>query len=193
MRIKSKADFEKLTEKSKTLAGGSCMAGWAARQIKQALDDLEVRKTSATRKPSGKPVIGESPGEQSIRLVLTQAFGLWEKGGEVVPELIPFKERRFRCDFALPRWRIYVEVDGWGGHGQFLEDHHRDRERGLFFSAHDWLPFRVSHDQSINSPGSLVDSITSAMERRLPAPRESIDIEPVTHKHGLWYRLNYVE
>jgi hypothetical protein len=121
------------------------------------------------------------------------AFGEWHRGGEVVQELIPFRTRRFRCDFALPRARLYVEVDGWSGHGQFLEDHHSDRERGLFFSAHDWLPFRVSHDQAINNPGMLVDSIAAAMKCRALVSRESIELETVQHKHGVWYRLNYVD
>jgi len=38
------------------------------------------------------------------------AFGDWFAGGEVVAELIPFPDRQYRVDFALPRWRVYVEV-----------------------------------------------------------------------------------
>jgi hypothetical protein len=199
MRISSSADLKKFQKSGVDTLSGSGMSDWASRQIEAALA-AEENKAAAEKTPASgggearksKTIIqGESPGEISVRLALTAAFGDWHRGGEVVQELIPFQTRRFRCDFALPRWRFYCEVDGWSHHGKSLDDHHSDRERGLFFSSHDWLPFRVSHDQAINSPGILVDAIAAAMKFRQPVTRESIQLEQVQHKHGAWYRLQY--
>ena len=170
------------------------MSSWASEQIEAALrtgNSKSAKKGVNAQKP-GTPrhLKGESPGEASVRMALYAAFGDWQRGGEVVPELMPFKTRRFRADFALPRYKLAIEVDGWSHHGEHKDDHHRDRERGLFFSSHDWLPFRVSHGQAINSPGMLVDAIASAMTYRQPLAREVIEIVPVEHKNGVWYRLN---
>ncbi|WP_256713635.1 hypothetical protein [Marinobacter sp. C18] len=175
------------------------MSDWAAKQIEQALASDQGKRGSGQRSgvpakkasPAKRLVSGESPGEGSVRLALMAAFGDWFKGGEVVPELRPFSTRKFRADFALPRYRFAVEVDGWSHHGEFLGDHEADRARGLVFSSHDWLPFRVSHGQAINNPGMLIDAIASAMKYRLPIARESIDLEPIEHKHGVWYQLVY--
>jgi len=152
-------------------------------------------KASKQRSGRRKPAIvtGESKGEACVRLALQDAFGLWEDGGEVVPELIPFPDRQFRVDFCLPRWRYYVEIDGWQFHGFTKEAHHDDRLRGLYFSARGWLPFRVSHGQAVNSPGTLVDALEEAMALSDPLPRSAIDIEAVPHKHGVWHRLIFNE
>lgn len=167
------------------------MSNWASEQINRALQDAEKASVQSKPKPKGssKRVHGESPGERSVRLVLMDAFGLWEQGGEVVPELKPFKERQFRCDFALPRWRCAVEVDGWSHHSKFLDDHHSDRKRGLYFAARDWLLFRLSHGMSVNEPGEVVDALRQVMELRTPVDRDTIRIEPIKHKQGVWYRM----
>ena len=197
MRVSSPKDVQKLRKSGADQKGGAGLSNWAANQIEAALATegkksaagTDKKTAKATGKGKTKVLSGESPGEASVRLALMAAFGDWQRGGEVVAELMPFRTRRFRCDFALPRWRYYIEVDGWSHHGEFLEDHHSDRERGLFFSSHDWLPFRVSHDQAINNPGMLVDAIAAAMQFRNPISRESLELETIPHKHGVWYRL----
>jgi hypothetical protein len=35
----------------------------------------------------------------------------------------------------------------------------------------------------------LVDAIAAAMQFRNPIPRESLELETIPHKHGVWYRL----
>jgi very-short-patch-repair endonuclease len=92
-------------------------------------------------------------------------------------------------DFALVRFRAYIEIDGFSHHAKFLEDHKSDRLRGLYFSARDWVPFRIAHGQAIKNPGILIDALEAFMKIRQPIPRSEILIEPITHKHGVWYQL----
>lgn len=166
-----------------------------AKQLENAL--AQARKEKSSRAQSGRGradsriVRGESKGEAVVRLALQSAFGLWESGGEVVSELMPFtvEGSRYRADFALPRYRFYLEIDGWSSHGFTKEAHHSDRLRGLYFSARGWLPFRVSHGQAVNSPHILVEAVQAAMALRDPLPRAEITVEPVPHKHGVWHRL----
>jgi len=190
MRIKSQADLDRLTKTAKELTGGSGLSNWAARQISDALEKVSQPDPVGKPKPKGvsKKVTGESEGERAVRLVIGDAFGFWDKGGECVPELMPFKDRRYRCDFALPRCG-FTSSDGWSHHAKFLADHHNDRIRGLLFSAHDWLPFRVSHAMAINDPGALIDSINQVMKKRTPLPRSAIQLERKDYKHGPCYRL----
>ena len=199
MRISNPADLERLKKNSSEQASGGGISDWAAKQIEQALATNQGKTDKAQRarepgkkaSPAKRLVSGESPGEGSVRLALMAAFGDWFQGGEVVPELRPFSTRKFRADFALPCYRYAIEVDGWSEHGKFLGDHEADRVRGLVFSSHDWLTFRVSHGQAVKNPGMLVDAIASAMKYRSPISRESIDLEPIEHKHGFWYQLVY--
>jgi len=196
MRISNSADLRRFKKSNADLQGGSGMSFWATQQIETAIQAGQVKaakklggrgKSKAPAK--AKVVSGESPGEASVRMALFAAFGDWFKGGEVVPELRPFQARKFRADFAVVRFRLSIEIDGWCFHGRMLEDHESDRERGLFFSSHDWLAFRVSHGQAINNPGMLIDAIDAAMKLRQPVPREDIVLSPIEHKHGVWYQL----
>lgn len=189
MRITNSRDLDRLLER--TGQTGQTPLSPAQKQLKQALADLSSGQRIAAPCPikkASKAVAVESEGEAYVRIALVGAFGDWYRGGEVVSELIPFTDRNFRCDFALPRYRIYVEVDGWQHHGKSLDDHHSDRERGLYFSARDWLPFRVSHSQAKAITGELVDAITTAMALRDPLERDLITIEPAS-RSGRWNRL----
>lgn len=163
------------------------MSEWAIKQIEAQFSASSTAKKKTSK--SRKLVVGESPGEASLRLALRAAFGEWHSGGEVVQELIPFQERGFRADFALPRYRIYVEVLGWSVHGQYKADHLTDCERALFFSSRDWLPFYASHATATQRPGSVIDAISAAISVRKACPRSDIQLRKQTHKQGVWYHL----
>ena len=189
MRITSSRDLDRLLER--TGQTGHTPLSPAQAQLKQALKDLASEQRAAAPCPikqATKTVAVESEGEAYVRIALVGAFGDWRRGGEVVSELMPFSDRNFRCDFALPRYRIYVEVDGWRHHGMALDDHHSDRERGLYFSARDWLPFRVSHSQAKTITGELVDAISAAVALRCPLERDLITIESAS-RSGRWKRM----
>ncbi|WP_417546451.1 DUF559 domain-containing protein [Marinobacter sp.] len=160
-----------------------------AAQIKAAQQQAVKATPASKRRTGAASSSGVSKGEASIRLALIHAFGDWFSGGEVVSEFKPFATRSFRADFALPRYRIYVEVDGWAHHGQYLESHHSDRERGLFFSQFDWLPFRVSHQQATQNPTMLVEAIQQVLKRRHGRSRECIVIERVMGPVECYTRL----
>lgn len=187
-RIRSEQDL-----KDQSASGGMSEAVY--RQLQGALKACNPtsKDSPATTKPGtprSKKVKGESKGEAAVRLALIAAFGCWSKGGEVVIECRPFDTRQFRADFALPRYRISAEVEGWSHHGRSLSDHHRDRERAMFFASHDWLVFPVSHAQALKEAPLLVDAIARAMSLRSPTRRECVRIDPIPHKHGVWHRMH---
>lgn len=156
-------------------------------QLEKALAELEnptVKRPPSPIEKAKKQVSVESEGEAWVRIALVSAFGDWFQGGELVSELLPFKQRKFRADFSLPRYGIYVEVDGWAHHGKSLNDHHDDRLRGLYFSSFCWLPFRVSHAQAKNNSAELVDAIKRAMSLRDPLPRDALTIIRKSYPSG---------
>lgn len=189
MRINSLDELDKHKKSTKGRGDDSGMANWASEQIRKALEETQGSKPRAKPKGSSRTVVGESKGEFSIRLALSSEFGWWDDGGELVQELMPFTGRRFRCDFALPRWRLSIECDGFTHHSKFLSDHHRDRVRGLYFSARDWLVFRVSHGMAINDPASLIDALRDATKIRVPVSRSAIQLKRRDYKTGTCFRL----
>ena len=192
MRIQDERQLKEISKRHQAQSGaGGGMSDWAVQQIQAQLKASEEPAFGAKGEKSKphKPVAGESPGEASLRLALRAAFGDWHQGGEVVQELIPFQDRGFRSDFALPRYRIYVEVLGWSVHGQHKADHLMDCERGLFFSSRNWLPFYASHGTATQRPGNVVDALTAAISVRTACPRSQIQLLKKPHKHGVWYQL----
>lgn len=188
MRIASLDDLKKLQNGKEGKGPGEGMAPAVRAQLENAFSVLEkerIDKASRSIK-AAKSSSNESAGEAWLRIALTAEFGDWFEGGEVVCELQPFKNRKFRADIALPRWFIYGECDGWNYHGRHLSDHHDDRLRAMYFSRFNWLPFRVSHSQAKNNLPELIDSIKSAMTYRQPLPRSELTI--VKHKHASGYR-----
>lgn len=147
-----------------------------AKQIQQAR--LEVARASPmAAKKLPKPA--ESQGEASVRVALMHAFGDWFRGGEVVCEFRPFSQREFRADFALPRYRAVIEVDGWQHHGRSLDAHHSDRVRRLYFAQYGWMVFPLSHKQAVSQTTLLIDALTCFIDRTEPRSRESINIERI--------------
>ena len=194
MRITSQATLDALTRDQK-------MSASAAHQIKKALEEAEnkakQKSSSASAEKNNRRTAsavttdkGESKGEAAVRMALLSAFGDWHKGqGEVVQELMPFQTRRFRADFALPRYKVTVEVQGWSHHGRSLSDHHGDRERDMFFAKHNWLAFNISHGQALKQTNELIDAVAHVMTLREAIDRSAVELESVPHKHGIWWRL----
>lgn len=190
MRIASLSELGKYRVNQEG-SGGNAMSASVARQIEKALKDRDDSSLMDQVKTGKKPaqVVGESQGEASVRLALLAAFGDWHKGGEVVQECMPFTTRRYRADFALPRIRAYVEVDGWNFHGRTKSAHHKDRERSRFFARHNWIGFQVSHGQALHDTSDLIEAIADLMTHRTPVPRDWIHLEKKEHKHGVWWQL----
>lgn len=200
MRIARLSDIERYDSKVGASKDEKPMADWARRQIESAFEKGKPKNQNPLaggagreRKAKVQVTKGESAGETSVGLALRAAFGDWFRNeGEVVQELMPFSTRRYRADYALPRYRICVEVMGWHAHGQHLKEHHKDRQRSSFFARHDWLMFEVSHGQALGDLSGLIDDIAHAMTLRAPTERSLLDIQSVPHKHGFWYRLGQI-
>lgn len=155
--------------------------------LRAAFSQSSASRHSRKAPPAKKP---RSPGEEAVAQVLFARFGCWEDGGEVVRELVPDPRRRYRLDFALPRWRMAVEIEGWRNHGYDLAAHHRDCQRTLFLSARDWLPFRLSHAQALGEGADVLEALEQAMALRAPTPREQLHLEKRESNKSTWWVLH---
>lgn len=185
-------------ERAKT---DSSMSSSVLSQIETALKAARGRKTKSSKSKKLAPaqaqlqqVVSElgSAGEEALGTVLMQEFGQWSAGGEVVRELMPFTENRYRADYCLPRFLISIEIQGWTHHGKSVGDHHGDRMRELYFAARNWLVINVSHGQALKEHAVILETLKMAMSRRQPIPREQIQIhEHITLKNK-WYKMSFV-
>ena len=193
MRIRNKAHLRRLHKDQR-------LSGTALKQIERSLASSHESDTTTERTPERqrqtKPVhptsTPNSPGELSVARALEAAFGRWEKGGELVQELVVAPPRRYRVDFALPRWRLYVEVLGWRNHGFELNDHHRDCQRLLFLSARDWLPFHVTHAQALHETHQLIEALEAARQWRNAIPRQAITLRRRQTAKSQWWVLEQI-
>lgn len=73
-----------------------------------------------------------------------------------------------RVDFAWPDVGVLVEVDGRRGHQQ-LVDFERDRRRDADAIRAGWFPLRFTWQQVVSDPDSVVDAVSSALQRSVGA------------------------
>jgi hypothetical protein len=115
-----------------------------------------LRDVLAGRLPTDAP-----PGSVLER----QALRILKRAGLPAPMTqyaVPFPDRTYHLDFAWPKARLALEVDGWGGHrlrGRF----DRDRVRINRLQATGWL---VLHYTSRMEAEELVTAVRRALARR---------------------------
>lgn len=95
---------------------------------------------------------------------MVRRWGRYYTGGEAVWELIPFADRGYRLDAALPRWRIGCELDGWEFHAKYKDSFKTTREKQTLFCRRGWLFFQFSAEQVKESLDDVIDSIAEAIE-----------------------------
>lgn len=187
LRIASDAELKRLKDE-KTLGAS------AATRIEAELKAIDARPGRATqRRKKGKPRRPQSEAElhgleactlppvmpaDILYQALVRRWGRFATGGEVVWELEPFTDSRYRLDTALPRFRCGVEMDGWQYHGKTLEGFQKSRAKQMFFCRRGWLFFQVSNDQVRNELDDVIEAVAEGLSyqvrrevslKRLPA------------------------
>lgn len=102
------------------------------------------------------------PSESELEeLFLTTVIGAY--GLPVpVPQSSPLPGRALRVDFAWPRARILVEIDGRTWHAiqrTWGEDHQRD----LTLRLAGWRPLRSTHGQIVRTPSLVATDLRNAL------------------------------
>ncbi|MGX1201072.1 hypothetical protein [Marinobacter sp. MBR-105] len=193
MHIKNQAQLKQLQKQQS-------ISPRVSAQLEHALESAQ--KQARTKKHKGAPAARQlasvvrqlgSEGEEALNVALLREFGCWKQGGELVRELMPFSENRYRADLCFPRYLISVEIQGWTHHGKSLDDHHDDRIREMYFAARNWLVINVSHGQALNQQAMIIDTIRQAMTRRVPLHRDMLIITEHPTPQNLWHRLTFNE
>lgn len=81
-----------------------------------------------------------------------------------VPQASPLPHRERRVDFAWPRERLVVEVDGREWHAiqaTWGDDHERD----LALRRQGWRCLRYTHRQLTRTPALVADDLRNALDR----------------------------
>lgn len=191
MRLKSEAEL-------KTMLNDGSISESAAKQLRVQFASIgTIKAVSQTaqrpRKPKPRLTATQSEGEAVLALALRSQFRHWHDGGEFVEELVVYPgETKIRVDFALPRWQVYIEVEGWTHHGRSIEDHHADRDRLNFLSSRNWHRFAVTHAQATKSAMKLVEQVDRCLRLRTALARDAICVscrELPSGQH--WHELSY--
>jgi len=104
-----------------------------------------------------------SEGERVMRRLLTHAglrgwksnYALRSREGRILAEL----------DFALPRLRLCIEIDGRAAHSG-REQFELDRRRQNLIQLHGWMVLRFTWWQLINEPETVVAHVRAAIALR---------------------------
>jgi hypothetical protein len=123
-----------------------------------------------------KKIEEENSSEEILFKLLKSHFGdYFEDDGEVVKELIPLSNRKFRADTALVYSKIIVEADGvchaiTKSNDLNLRRFKNDRERDLILTANGWLVIRAMRDHIIKKPYLIIDAVKKLMSERDKVP-----------------------
>lgn len=145
----------------------------------------QARKTKAKTAGtvSGLPICPLPPVKpvEILYQRICAEYGRFEEGGEAVWEMeVPFTERGWRIDIALPAFCCAIESDGYRYHGRDLNGFKRDREKQMDLLKCGWIPIRASGEQVRKNLDGLMADIASALQycrynRDLELERVSFD------------------
>ena len=111
-----------------------------------------------------------------LHIELLREFGSWWSGGELADEMIiPGHEIRFRYDFCFPRYRLAIEVDGFGYHRD-LESFKKDREKQKHALKKGWVVHRLTNSDLRHAFDDIIPDIKVMLSHR---ERREAELVPV--------------
>lgn len=119
-----------------------------------------AQKISKGNTNSNDPIV-------KLRQHLVAAFGDHKTGGLIEEELsdvIP--GRKWRLDFAIAKYKIGIEMDGWQYHGKYLKDFKRDRQKDFAYKIAGWLVIRVSKEMVDHEIDKIITGIKDMIDSR---------------------------
>lgn len=102
----------------------------------------------------------------ALHIALLREFGSWWDGGELADEMIiPGHQVRFRYDFCFPRYRLAIEIDGFGYHRD-LNSFKKDREKQKHALKHGWVVHRLTNSDLRNAFNTVIPDIKTILSHR---------------------------
>lgn len=99
-------------------------------------------------------------------------YGDYFKKGELVRELQGLKERDFRIDVAIPRYKVGIEIDGITGHAMLpdgslnKEGFRRDRTKTMLYVADGWIIIPCMKKHVTHEPDLILNAVEAAVKSR---------------------------
>lgn len=101
-----------------------------------------------------------------LHIALLKEFKSWWCGGELADEMIiPGHKVKFRYDFCFPRYRLAIEIDGFGYHRD-LESFKKDREKQKHALKHGWVVHRLTNSDLRNAFNTIIPDIKTILSHR---------------------------
>jgi hypothetical protein len=108
-------------------------------------------------------------GAQSVAEVAFAEFcAVWGLPEPVAQHAVPTRLGPLHLDFAVPRERVGVEVDGFDGHA-YDRQRRRDHERDMALAAVGWLVVRIEPRRLVAAPELVHDDLVRLLTRRRAA------------------------
>lgn len=128
---------------------------------------LAVESSLATQRKIDR----SQESEELLFQLLKPIYGDYYNDGEVLKELTPLSNRRFRLDVALPRFFIGIECDGIKGHamhqgGLNLDGFLRDRTKDMLLTANGWHVIRCMKKHITQEPQIILDALNYLVSAR---------------------------
>jgi len=102
----------------------------------------------------------------SLHIALLREFGSWWDGGELADEMIiPGHQVRFRYDFCFPRYRLAIEIDGFGYHRD-LDSFKKDREKQKHAMKKGWVVHRLTNSDLRHAFDDIIPDIKVMLSYR---------------------------
>ena len=112
----------------------------------------------------------------SLHIALLREFGSWWDGGELADEMIiPGHQIRFRYDFCFPRYRLAIEIDGFGYHRD-LDSFKKDREKQKHALKKGWVVHRLTNSDLRHAFDDIIPDIKIMLSHR---ERHEAELIPV--------------
>lgn len=102
----------------------------------------------------------------SLHIALLREFGSWWDNGELADEMIiPGHAIRFRYDFCFPRYRLAIEIDGFGYHRD-LDSFKKDREKQKHALKNGWVVHRLTNSDLRQGFADIIPDIKTMLSYR---------------------------
>lgn len=102
----------------------------------------------------------------SLHIALLREFGSWWDNGELADEMIiPGHAVRFRYDFCFPRYRLAIEIDGFGYHRD-LDSFKKDREKQKHALINGWVVHRLTNSDLRHAFDDIIPDIKAMISHR---------------------------
>ncbi|MBE8232148.1 MAG: DUF559 domain-containing protein [Endozoicomonadaceae bacterium] len=150
-------------------------------QIRQIEKETPRKTLKSIQKLTHKIQVPEP--QALFHTFILKKYGDYYENGEVISELMLSNiSPKWRVDFALPNWKVAIEMDGWQYHGKYLKDFKRDRKKDKFLASKGWLTLRFTNSELRSDPLECINLIESCLEHRV---KKRVIVEP----YGLSYNI----